>query len=597
MRHEYLKTVMQFRYLSFVLAVASCLLFASLPCISPAAGQDEDTEKVEKKTRKLEIREISINAPKSLNRGPNLLTIWVKDEKRWRQAKPDEFKLEVDGAAKILPDVCKEPVNPVTLVPDDDGTVTVKAFALEGDAETEKKFNVAALEAKQTLSIDVDPTKPSHPYSGMGAGAMFYDNQFTIDNQLFDWCFKDVETQFLHVLIRPDFELENDNDDWQDLDDEAFDWEKCQRLFWITWHAKNRNPDLKIYACLYSPPAWMKANDATTGEAGLKEGENYRLEMAEYVYAFLKHAEWKGTVIDYLCLFNEPDFPHQQDGNYIESLTELAQTHKFVSEKVIELIDADPDFDHKPKFVFPETLGPGSITRAKEESKKLTTLTEEGLLDDLTAWGVHDYWNSGGGYWNKRYKELREFPGVGDKPIWMTEWAQRHSRGDLASAQEYGQKILNALRLGASAWMAFEWAHPAPNQSGLISTQWGEGFPKKRFWRSKSYYVFKQIANTSPAGGEVLEMKLKVNGKAPGEKIESLAIKKDDKLVVHLLNTHNRPLRFKLNIKGDESFKLKAVRQTAASSNDELIKDDVVDKNNAGELRPYSLLTLQFSAN
>lgn len=536
------------------------------------------------------ITQLHLDGPKVLNYGPNLIKVWAQYDgsKRWRQAKPEEYDLKIDGSAKIIPDISQQPVNPFTLSANADEQLTVTASAIVGDVETEKKFKASELQSRRTLSLSIDPDANSHEFTGTGAGAMFYDNQFTIDNILFDWCFKDVNTEVLHILIRPDFEPVNDNDDWQVLDNEAFDWAACERIFWICWHAKQRNPDLKIYACLYSPPSWMKANDDTVGDAGLKEGEHSRLEMAEYVYAFLKHAEWKGTVIDYLCLFNEPDFAHSQDGNYIKSLTELAKTQAFVSEKVDQLIAADPDFDHQPKYVFPETLGPGSITRAGEQTIELAKLAEEGLLDHLAAWGVHDYWNSGDNYWNRRYQELKDFPGVDQRPIWMTEWAQRYPRGDLASAMEYSENMLNALRLGASAWMAFEWAHPAPSQSGLISTHWGEDIPEKRFWRSKSYYAFRQISNTSPAGGEVLKTKSVINEKTDGGSVETLVIRKDDQLVVHLLNSENRPLEYQLNWQGDAVLELKSMRRTSPSENDQSIESPEPETDKPQKIPPYT---------
>ena len=570
---------------TLVFLLASC-------CWQPLAAQDEELEK-EKPIR--QVTEFRIDGPKKLNHGANLVTVQAryKGSNRWRIAEPEEFELTVSGAIELANDISNQPVNPITLVAKTDGACKINVTATVGKAKGQGTFTIERLEAQQTFSVVVDPDQASHKFTGLGAGLMFYDNQFTIDKALFDWCFKDVDTEILHILIRPDFEPVNDNDDWQVLNKDGFDWSACQRLFWICWNARQRNPDIKVYACLYSPPAWMKANDDTTGDAGLKKGDQYPLEMAEYVYAFLKHAEWKGTRIDYLCLFNEPDFPHSQDGNYFESLTDLARTQALVAEKVIQLIDADPDFNHKPEFVFPETLGPGSITRDRKQSPELAKLAKEGLLNHLSAWGVHDYWKTGGDYWTNRFSELREFPGVGERPIWMTEWAQRYSRGDLESSLQYSQNILNAIRSGASVWLAFEWAHPAPNQAGLISTQWGKGFPKKRFWRSKSYYAFRQIANSSPAGGEVLQLQMKLDNKKPDRNVEALAIRKEDRMVVHLFNRKNRPLRYELNIKGEQSATLAAMRTTNATENDSPLDSNT--DSTSGELAPYSLLTLEFS--
>lgn len=576
------------RRLEWFVCFGFILATLSLP-MDYCCGDEEEKEPKE-------IVELRIAGPGTLNAGQNLIRIQAryKGGGGWKIAESDEFQVAVEGDAHVFEDISKRSVNPVTInvKPENENNVVV-VVATAGEVEVRKSFPARQLKVEQTLEINVDPNNITHRYDGMGAGVMFYDNQFNISNKLFDWCFRDVNTQILHVLIRPDFEPVNDNDDWQVLNQNAFDWDRCERLFWICWHAKQRNPDLKVYACLYSPPAWMKANDSTTGEAGLKPGENYKLEMAEYVYAFLKHAQWKGTEIDYLCLFNEPDFPHEQDGTYYPSLAELAKTQAFVKEKVDVLIDADDDFDHKPRYVFPETLGPGSITRAGKKGKELAGVAKQGVLDHVEVWGVHDYWNTGGNYWNDRYRELREFPGVGDRPIWMTEWAQRFPRGDLASSLEYGQNILDAIQRGASAWMAFEWAHPADNQSGLISTDWGEKVPEARFWRSKSYYIFKQIANTSPVGGDVVAVKKTGNAKSQRQ-INTLAIRKSDKLVVHLLNRSNRPLGYDVAMKATEAG---LDRQPINARITDPSRSDIelASASSNGELAPYSLLTLEYS--
>ena len=166
---------------------------------------------------------------------------------------------------------------------------------------------------------------------------------------------------------------------------------------------------------------------------------------------------------------------------------------------------------------------------------------------------------------------------------------QRWHRGDLASSMEYSEKILSALRLGASAWMAFEWAHPAPNQAGLISTHWGAGVPKKRFWRSKSYYAFRQIVNTSPAGGNVNEIQMKLGDKEIGKGFDALAISKDDQLVVHMLNPSHRPVEYELKIQGDP--KLQSQRKTGPDANDKPIEEP----SKTGQLEPYTLMSFEFS--
>jgi hypothetical protein len=211
-------------------------------------------------------------------------------------------------------------------------------------------------------------------------------------------------------------------------------------------------------------------------------------------------------------------------------------------------------------------------------------------LKRVDVWGVHDYWDSHNDYWEKRFAELRAFPGVSGKPVWMTEWAQRYRYGDLDSALQYGRNILNALRLGAEAWMVFEWAHPYGNQSGLISADWGEQTGARRYWRSKAYQVFRQIANTTPVGAEVVAMK-KTAGDAP---VEFLALRDHGRLIVHLVNSDSTAVNCRLRASGVPAASVKAWETTPIA--DMRSASVGLSVNGAGEticsLPPYSVVTL-----
>ena len=60
--------------------------------------------------------------------------------------------------------------------------------------------------------------------------------------------------------------------------------------FEIAKAARKRQPDIQLFATLYTPPPWMKTNNAASGggeaRATLKNG--LELELAEYVWAFLR---------------------------------------------------------------------------------------------------------------------------------------------------------------------------------------------------------------------------------------------------------------------------------------------------------------------
>ena len=140
------------------------------------------------------------------------------------------------------------------------------------------QHSAIAATAKPAGSFEaaINPAESSHRFAGLGGGVLFYDNQFDITSgaDLYDWCFRDVQTSFLHVLIRPDYLKEEERGDWRSLDLAKFDFRALERPFRIIKQALERNPSLKIYASLYSPPAWMKTNNATGGQGTLNTAKD-----------------------------------------------------------------------------------------------------------------------------------------------------------------------------------------------------------------------------------------------------------------------------------------------------------------------------------
>lgn len=527
-----------------VATLLACLRVATLPvclCAVPLrAGEPAP-------------RQLRIVGPDVLQRGTrNLIVVeGLYDGKNWKSVAPDQFTIRVDGAARRVDDPAGKPMNPVEVRCDDvaKGKATIEVRI--ADKSATRTFEVGIQKPAGVFEATINPAAVTHRFSGLGGGVLFYDNQFgiTATDDIVDWCFKDVRTSFLHVLIRPGYEKENDNDDWRTLDLSKFDFTSLERPLRIMKKALERNPGLKIYASLYSPPAWMKTNKSTAGVGSLKDGLRYRQELAEYVFAYLKRLRQEKITVHYLGLFNEPDFPHTQEGMHMPDLGTLAETFQETTEALNSLIAADKEMK-TPVYVFPDVLGPGAITRGGKNSLRLRERVR--LLDQVGVWGVHDYWNQAGNYWNERYRELRAFPGVGTKPIWMTEWSQGARLGDLASGVEYGARILNALRLGAEAWMVFEWCHPSGNQAGLISVDFSAKAPRERYWRSKAYHVFRQIANTSPPGAQIISMTGRWKGarQSKGGGVEYLALLEGDRTIIHLMNTEPAPALFRVTGRG-----------------------------------------------
>ncbi|MEN1678053.1 MAG: hypothetical protein AAGJ46_00560 [Planctomycetota bacterium] len=505
---------------------------------------------------------LRIVGPDSLPPGvPALVRIEERVGDGWRLVDPDELKVEITGGEK-LPDPAALEMNPVTLLAES-GSVTVAAS--RGSHSATATLDVGPPETAGTVLIDLGrKLTPSHRFDGFGGGVLFYDNQWELSrgDEFWDWCFRDVRATFLHILARPRYEPENDNNDWRVLDADRMDFSVSQRAISVAKKALEKDPELKIYLSLYSPPAWMKANNQTRGDAGLKPGVDYRQELAEYFFAYLKELQAAGIEVSYLAFFNEPDWPHEQDGMLINDLGELADTFDQVAAALEELIEADGALT-MPALVFPDALGAGALTRSPRGTPEL--LKRKALLRRrVGVWGVHDYWNQPG-YWPGRFKELRRFPPVGKKPIWMTEWAQRYRLGDLESANEYGANILNALRLGAQAWMVFEWCHPSGNQSGLISCDWNARPPRQRYWRSKAYYVFQQLANTTPAESTILRSTARGRGVTidpranQSQLLEHLALLDGETLVLHAHNRGPNPIQVEMKWPGEAKPSLEAL--------------------------------------
>jgi hypothetical protein len=535
---------------------------------------------------------LRISEPASMSAGQVYL-VHVQEQpnvgRAWGYAEPDSFSVSVTGAGQLVTDPALKPMNPFTVeIPAGaTGEVKISVQSTNG-ASFAQTFALAPPPPAREFVAEINPATVTHKFDGLGGGVLFYDNQFDITEtgELYDWCFADVKTSFLHLLIRPDCEPENDHADWRTVDWSKFDFKSAERPLRIAREALKRNPALKIYVSVYSPPAWMKSNGSTRGDAPLKAGLEYRRELAEFVFAWLKHAQGQGVPVHYVGFFNEPDWPHTQDGMFMNDLGALADTFSDCAAALAELITADGSVRVRPKHIFPDTLGAGSITRGGANTEKL--LARKDKLAEVEVWGVHDYWG-GNDYWVKRYAELRALPVVGDKPIWMTEWAQRYRHGDLDSALQFGRNMLNALRLGAQAWMVFEWAHPYGNQSGLISTDWGEQTGERRYWRSKAYHVFRQIANTTPAGAEVVEMK-KVSGDAP---VEFLAAQADGRLILHLANSGSAPANCRLRVSGELATPV-VFFQTTHSANMQTVPAPLAPGEKgeiALDVPPYSVVT------
>ena len=178
--------------------------------------------------------------------------------------------------------------------------------------------------------------------------------------------------------------------------------------------------------------------------------------------------------------------------------------------------------------------------------------------------GVHDYDPRG-----DRWGALKKLSGK--RPLWLTEWCARDkdtSPGMINSATQYAAAMQDAFQGGVNVWLAYDWAYP-PRDSGeaLIHIDWGNDYTL-----TKPYWVFRQwaelltpgmhVAGTSLAGPGVAR-----DGSHPGVKPTAF-VGNDGKLVVHVVNLHDKTTAIALKLTGKLATANTAARTRTSATED-----------------------------
>lgn len=420
------------------------------------------------------------------------------------------------------------------------------------------------VEAQDTTRITVQTNRVRQVFDGLGVGVIFYEGHVTSlaardkherQQQLYDDMFARVPIRYLQLMIRETHEPQNDNDDPYTPAFDAKNFEYCKHTIAIAKAARKRQPDIQLYATLYTPPPWMKTNNDPSGggeaRATLKNG--LELELAEYVWAFLAHMQKNDVPIQYLSIANEPDWPHTQPG-YFLSAEKHAALFKTVGEYLDKMAKKYPKVP-RPKLVGPNTLSaPGA---AKDYVPRVLKIAGK-YLDVI---GSHDYDPRG-----DRWGALQKL--AGGRPVWVTEWCARKkdvSPGMIHSATEYGMAMHEAFQGGANVFMAYDWVYP-PRDSGeaLIHVDWG-----KDYQLTKPYYLFRQWAEPLKPGMRVVEIGL-TGRAAVGVKPTAFLAPDDSSLVVHIVNAQDKDARITLKLTG------KFATATTSSRNRTSAKEDAL---------------------
>lgn len=390
-----------------------------------------------------------------------------------------------------------------------------------------------ALLAAEPTVITVSPQDVRQEFQGMGCGAIFYEAHVTSlganghpeeQEKLYDDMFKNVRTDILQLQIRDIHEPQNDNDDPYTQAFNPKDFAYCEHPLKIARAAKKRNPAMQLYAVLYTPPAWMKTNNAPSGggkaKATIKPG--LELEVGEYIWAFLSYMQQHGQIIDYLSISNEADWGHDQPGYFLTS-EQHAQLFAKIATYLNEMARRHPEVP-RPKLVAPNMLS------AVDTAKHSLPAVLAAAGDQVDVVGNHDYDRRG-----HRWAKMREV--AGNKPLWMTECCFNgvdKSPGLINSAGEFWLYMTEAFNEGVNVWQAYDWVYP-PRQGGeaLIHLNWG-----KSYTLTKIYHGFRQWCAPLVPGMHVVGCQ--VSGPfasdiaKPGIKASAFLGSDPAKLVVHI---------------------------------------------------------------
>ena len=450
--------------------------------------------------------------------------------------------------------------------------------------------------------ISIDPQQTRQSFDGMGCGSIFYSGHLTslakrnkkdLQAELYDDLFKEIPTKFLHVMIRPAFEPENDNDDPYVLDFSPEAFKKNADALEVYREARKRRPEMEIYATLYTPPSWMKTNEKETAggksKATLKPG--FELELGEYIWAYLRHMDQEGCPVQYLSICNEPDWTHTQPGYFLRP-----QEHAKLFRTLVDYFERMAGND--PETPLPKLVAPNGIS-VISAAKRFMPVLDAKSQAAVSVIGSHDYDRAK----PDRWQLLRDV--AGQRPVWCTEWCwngKDHSPDLIQAANASWSVMCDGFNHGVNVWMTYDWVYPPrPGGEALVHVDWG-----KSYHRTKMYYAFRQWAQPLSPGMQVVESQVDapptnlVTATGGKQKTMEASVKsaaffdpETKRLVIHIVNVTKQPAEFELRIKEYGDTSLETVRTSGDLSDEK--GDPILIRGGRyrGKLQPREMLTLQ----
>jgi glucuronoarabinoxylan endo-1,4-beta-xylanase len=354
-------------------------------------------------------------------------------------------------------------------------------------------FNVIISDEQQAVQISTNITEQYQVIEGFGGYGLekvdwsrgpYYSEKFIDD------IVNDLGISILRVGISATgFEPVNENNDPFDTDLDVFRQNMRNNEDWkyidFVRDLLTVDPEIKIIASSWSPPAWMKSNN------NVSEGGNlltkYYQEYAEYIIAYIKlFKEETGGDLYAVSLQNEPTFWEPYN-----SCQYTPRTYCDLIKVVGERFEME---GLTTKLFYPEEV----MVRESDMLGWMTTLNNDIYAReyvDIVA--VHGYESSGitagtigGQLWEKYYNDYVNFPGY-PKQFWMTETSGEENSHAGAMRQVCGMS--NAITHGRlNAWVFWTISGEALDPYSLTEVYdlILNGVKLKKYYVSKNYYRY-----------------------------------------------------------------------------------------------------------
>jgi len=354
-------------------------------------------------------------------------------------------------------------------------------------------FDVIITDEQQAVQISSNVSEQRQVIEGFGGYGLekvdwsrgpYYSKQYIDD------IVKDLGITALRIGISAiGFEPVNENDDPFNTDLDVFrqnmdnneDWKYIdfvRDLFKV-------DPDIKVIASSWSPPAWMKSNH-NVSEGGYLLPQYYN-EYAEYIVAYIKlFKEKTGGDLYAVSLQNEPTFWEPYN-----SCQYTPRTYCDLIKVVGERFEME---GLTTKLFYPEEV----MVRESDMLGWMTTLNNDVYAReyvDIVA--VHGYESTGttagtigGELWEKYYNDYVNYPGY-PKQFWMTETSGEENSLTGAIHQMAGlSHAITHGRLNAWVFWTISGESLDPYSLSEVYNLMLNGVKLKKYYASKNYYRY-----------------------------------------------------------------------------------------------------------